>query len=196
MATESPFVAIAQDVASSILEKPFRVARGAPLLYEIRVNNNLEVVSQEQVRNPKRGASAFQTDLCVFEDKTSDVSIPRVVIEFKTSITTHGVLTYSAKAMRHKQIYPYLRYGVLASGERIVPGRVFTHNDGLDFFAAVANLGSDEFKEFFASLLQAEIASSQRLEAIAFGAVKKRLFRTEVQYENAAPKPGRGTAGM
>lgn len=71
MATESSFVATAQAMAEGILLMPFRVVRGAPLLYEIRVNNNLEVMSQEQVRNPKTGTSAFQTDLCVFEDTTS-----------------------------------------------------------------------------------------------------------------------------
>ncbi len=104
MAAESSFVAIAQAVAEGLLVKPFRVAKGAALLYEIRVNNNLEVVTQDQVRKPMRGSSAFQTDLCVFEDKTTEISIPRIVIEFKTSITTHDVLTYSAKAVRHKQI--------------------------------------------------------------------------------------------
>ncbi|MEO8331524.1 MAG: hypothetical protein ABI479_03765 [Gallionella sp.] len=186
MGAESQFVAIAHAVADQILAPPFRVARGAPLLYEIRVSNTLEVMSQEQVRKPKRGTSAFQTDLCVFEDKTPQVSIPRVVIEFKTGITTHDVLTYSAKAVKHKQIYPYLRYGVLASGEKSVPGRVFTHNEGLDFFAAVADLQEAEFKSFFASLLQAEIEASKRLEAIAFGTVKTRLFRTEVQFEQPA----------
>jgi hypothetical protein len=122
----------------------------------------------------------------VFEDKTPDIAIPRVVIEFKTGITTHDVLTYSAKAVKHKQIYPYLRYGVLASSEKSIPGRVFTHNEGLDFFAAVADLPEREFKSFFASLLQAEIESSKRLEAIAFGTVKTRLFRTEVQIEQYA----------
>ncbi len=181
MANESSFVAIAHGVADGIFTLPFRVVRGAPLLYEIRVSNALEVMSQEQVRKPKRGTSAFQTDLCVFEDKTPDIAIPRVGIEFKTGITTHDVLTYSAKALKHKQIYPYLRYGVLASSEKSIPGRVFTHNEGLDFFAAVAELQETEFKSFFASLLQAEIESSKRLEAIAFGTVKTRLFRTEVQ---------------
>ena len=183
MATESPFVAIAHAVADEMLAPPFRVARGAPLLYEIRVSNALEVMSQDQIRKPKRGTSAFQTDLCVFEDKTPDIAIPRVVIEFKTTITTHDVLTYSAKAVKHKQIYPYLRYGVLASSEKNIPGRVFTHNEGLDFFAAVAELQESEFKSFFTSLLQAEIESSKRLEAIIFGTVKTRLFRTEEQFE-------------
>ena len=68
MAEESLFVAIAQSVAEEILRPPLRVARGAPLLYEITVNNNLEVMKQEQVRNPKRGASAFQTDLLLRPD--------------------------------------------------------------------------------------------------------------------------------
>lgn len=186
MAAESPFVAIAHAVAEEILEPPFRIQRGAPLLYEIRVSNTLEVMSQEQIQNPKRGASAFQTDLCVFEDKSPQIAIPRVVIEFKTGITTHDVLTYSAKAVKHKQIYPYLRYGVLASSEKTVPGRVFKHNEGLDFFAAVAELQEAEFKLFFASLLQAEIDASRRLEAVAFGTVKTMLYRTEVVFAESA----------
>lgn len=181
LAEESPFVAIAQSVARDILRPPLRVARGAPLLYEITVNNNLEVMKQEQVRNPKRGASAFQTDLCIFEDRTTEISIPRVVIEFKTKITTHDVLTYSTKAIKHKQIYPYLRYGVLASSERKVPGRVFKHNEGLDFVASVAGLGDVELRAFLASLFESEIASSKRLEDIAFGKISTRLFRTEIQ---------------
>jgi hypothetical protein len=135
---------------------------------------------QEQVRKPKRGASAFQTDLCIFEDKTPEISIPRVVIEFKTKITTHDILTYSAKATKHKQIYPYLRYGILASGEKIVPGRVFTHNESLDFFASVGGLEETELEAFLTPLLKSEVATSKRLEDIAFGTIKTRLFRTEV----------------
>lgn len=187
MAKESLFVEIAQRVAENILSKPFRVKRGAPLLYEIRVNNNLQVMSDEQVRKPKRGASAFQTDLCIFEDKSDEISIPRVVIEFKTSITTHDILTYSAKAVKHKQIYPYLRYGLLASNEKTVPGRVFTHNEGLDFFAAVADLPELDLPAFLTSLLQAEIETSKRLEAMAFGKINTMLYRSEVQYESWTP---------
>lgn len=181
MAEESPFVVLAQSVAVKILTEPLRVQRAAALLYEITVNNNLEVMKAEQVRKPVRGKSAFQTDLCIFEDKTKEISIPRVVIEFKTTITTHDVLTYSMKAKRHKQIYPYLRYGILASSEKVVPGRVFKHNEGLDFFAAVADLKESEFKEFFAALLKSEVESSRCLEDIAFGKVKTRLFRNSVQ---------------
>jgi len=180
MAEESPFVAVAMQVAEEIVQSPLSVRRGAPLLYEITVSNNLEVMETEQIRQPRRGASAFQTDLCIFEERSPGIHIPRVVLEFKTKITTHDVLTYSAKATRHKQIYPYLRYGIVASAEKTVPGRVFTHNEGLDFFASVAGLDTPELRVFLTSLLHAEIATSKCLEDIAFSKIKTRLFRTEV----------------
>lgn len=178
MATESAFVEVAQKVAEKILPSPLSVRRGAALLYQVTVDNNLSLTVE--VKNPTRGNSAFQTDLCIFEKKSEEVSIPRVVMEFKTRITTHDVLTYSAKATKHKQVYPYLRYGIVASSETSVPGRLFTHNESLDFCATVAGLEGQELSDFFASLLAAEVESSRRLEAIAFGQVRTRLFRSEV----------------
>lgn len=112
--------------------------------------------------------------------KSSTVSIPRVVLEFKTKITTHDVITYSAKALKHKQVYPYLRYGIVASDHVAVPGRLFTHNESLDFCGSVGGLKGRKLREFFAFLLSAEVQASRRLEAIAFGSVRTRLFRNEV----------------
>ncbi|MDO9401447.1 MAG: hypothetical protein Q7T46_08380 [Polaromonas sp.] len=178
MATESAFVEVAQKVAEKILLPPLFVQRGAALLYQVTVDNQLSLTVN--VKRPVRGNSAFQTDLCIFEKKSEEVSIPRVVMEFKTRITTHDVLTYSAKATKHKQVYPYLRYGIVASSETAVPGRLFTHNESLDFCATVAGLEGKELSDFFASLLVAEVESSRRLEAIAFGSVRTRLFRSEV----------------
>lgn len=178
MAAESKFVGVAQVVAEKILPPPLFVERGVALLYQVTVDNQLSLTVD--VKRPKRGSSAFQTDLCVFERKSEDISIPRVVLEFKTRITTHDVLTYSAKATKHKQVYPYLRYGIVASEETSVPGRVFTHNEALDFFASVSGLNDRAMKELFSSLLTAEVESSRRLEAIAFGSIRTRLFRSEV----------------
>lgn len=178
MATESSFVEVAQKVAENILPSPLFVLRGAALLYQVTVDNQLSLTVN--VKRPARGNSAFQTDLCIFEKKSEEVSIPRVVMEFKTRITTHDVLTYSAKATKHKQVYPYLRYGIVASSETAVPGRLFTHNESLDFCATVAGLEEKELGDFFAKLLAAEVESSRRLEAIAFGSVRTRLFRNEV----------------
>lgn len=178
MPKESAFVNLAFEAAQSILKPPLLIRRGAALLYQVTVDNQLALTVNP--RQPLRGSSAFQTDLCVFEQKSEEVVIPRVVIEFKTSITTHDVLTYSAKARKHKQVYPYLRYGIVASEQSTVPGRLFTHNESLDFCAALAKMESEQLMSFFAALLAAEVASSRQLEAIAFGSVKTRLFRNEV----------------
>ncbi|MDD5325389.1 MAG: hypothetical protein PHR71_08820 [Polaromonas sp.] len=177
MAKESPFVTLAHKVASAVLEAPLSIGRGQPLLYELKVSNKLEVMRPEQIKKPKRGSSAFETDLCVFEQVEDEIKIPRVVIEFKTRITTHDILTYSAKAERHKRIYPYLRYGMLASSEKAIPGRAFTHNESLDFFFAVSGMPEMEFKEQFAELMQAEVAASKLLEKIAYAKLPTRLFR-------------------
>lgn len=184
--TESAFVGIAQSVAQAILKPPFLVERGQPLLYELKVSDSLEVMQPAQVKKPRRGSSAFETDLCIFEQLDEDVRIPRVVIEFKTGITTHDVLTYSAKAERHKRIYPYLRYGMLASSEKAVPGRVFTHNESLDFFFAVSGLSEEQFKADLAHLLEAEVQASKLMQAIAYGKLSTRLFRTEPSARQSA----------
>jgi len=57
---------------------------------------------------PKRGILAFQTDLLIAKN-----SIPLAVIETKYGgFSTHDVLVYSVKAQKHKETYPYLRYGL------------------------------------------------------------------------------------
>lgn len=182
MPAESKFVKIAKEVAEKTLLPPLFIKQGASLLYQITIDNRLDVTVN--VKKPSRGNSAFQTDLCVFEKLSEDVSIPRVVMEFKTSITTHDVLTYSAKATKHKQVYPYLRYGIVASNDSKVPGRLFTHNQSLDFCACVAGLEGDELSVFFESLLSAEVKSSLCLENITFGNISTRLFRNEVMILN------------
>jgi hypothetical protein len=178
MPAESEFVGRAEQIAEDFLRLPLIVKRGAALLYQVTVDNRLALTVD--VKNPRRGNAAFQTDLCVFDKVTEDILIPRVVMEFKTRITTHDVITYSAKAAKHKQVYPYLRYGIVASDISTVPGRLFTHNEALDFCAAVGGLSDQGFQEFFEKLLTSEVASSRRLEEIAYGAVRIRLFRTEI----------------
>ena len=177
MPKESQFVAVAQGVARQVLGRNLVVERGAALLYQVTVDNRLELTVD--VRAPKRGQSAFQTDLCVFETR-GDTSIPRVVLEFKTRITTHDILTYSAKARKHKQVYPYLRYGLVASAERAVPGRVFTHNEALDFCIALGGVPRSRIPGILERLLRAEVRTSRRLESIAFGEGRVAQFRTEV----------------
>ncbi|GAA0709850.1 hypothetical protein GCM10009105_10630 [Dokdonella soli] len=178
MAKESPFVDSALELAQSILLPPLSLQRSASLLYQIAVDNELSLTVDP--KSPRRGTSAFQTDLCVFETKRAGIVIPRVVLEFKTRITTHDVLTYSTKARKHKQVYPYLRYGLVMSEEPHIAGRVFNHNEALDFAVAVGGYSIAAFKELLAHLLNEEIAASRELEAIFFGSAKRRLFRSAV----------------
>jgi hypothetical protein len=181
MAEESDFVGVALKAAERLLKPPLLVRRGAALLYQVTVDNRLALTVDPKL--PVRGDSAFQTDLCVFEQKSEGVVIPRVVLEFKTSITTHDVITYSAKARKHKQVYPYLRYGLVMSQVAAVPKRVFVHNESLDFAAAIQDATEAELNKFFTHLLSVEVAASKRLEDIAFGSLRPRLFRTEIQVD-------------
>jgi hypothetical protein len=178
VAQESDFVAIALATAERVLSSPLAVKQGRPLLYEVIVDNKLELTVDP--KRPVRGDSAFQTDLCIFE-RREDIEIPRVVLEFKTRITTHDVLTYSAKARKHKQVYPYLRYGFVVSEELYVPRRFFVHNDALDFFAALKNIKEPkELDRFFSRLIQTEVETSKRMESVTFGGERPRIFRSEV----------------
>ena len=180
MAEESKFVALALEVAAGTLRPPFLIKRGGSLLYEITVDNMLRLTVDP--KRPMRGDSAFQTDLCIFEEKSSEVLLPRVVFEFKTKITTHDILTYSAKARKHKQVYPYLRYGLVASDMASVPRRFFVHNESIDFCAAISSRQSESLPDFFESLIKAEVAASTRLEGVSFGKDRPSLYRSEVLF--------------
>lgn len=190
MAVESPFVKVAKEVASQLLQPPLYIEQGAALLYQLAVDNQLNLTVN--LKRPVRGNSAFQTDLCIFEKKGEGICIPRVVMEFKTHITTHDILTYSAKAAKHKQIYPYLRYGIIAEKDMEVPKRLFTHNDSLDFCAAVSGLEGNNLSVFFNKLLKDEIKSSILLEDIAFGSIHTRLFRSSVVISEMSVEPHAG----
>jgi hypothetical protein len=178
MAKESKFVEKAYAAAKQVLRPPLSIKRGAALLYEVTVDNILCLTVDP--KHPVRGDYAFQTDLCVFEAKSGGVVIPRVVLEFKPGISTHDILTYSAKARKHKQVYPYLRYGLVVSKEPTVPRRFFIHNESLDFFAALKNVKHAELQGFFARLIKAEVKTSKLLERIAFESLRPQFFRSEV----------------
>jgi hypothetical protein len=100
------------------------------------------------------------------------------VVEMR--VTTHDVLTYSAKARKHKQVYPYLRYGLVASEETTVPGRVFTHNESLDFCMSLGALPRRQLGAVIGALIKAEVGASRKLEKLIFGKERVWLFRREV----------------
>ena len=187
MNREDEFVEVALASARDVIGPPLSIERGKSLLYRVTVNNRLKMTVNPHA--PKRGQSAFQTDLCVFETVGSKpVTIPRVVMEFKQHLSTHDVLTYSAKATRHKQVYPYLRYGFVIGKAKDLPGRFFTHNSGMDFAVAAASFDHSRLHQLFADLLKKEVAASRQLEQIAFGDAKTYLFRSEVEVRTGGGK--------
>ena len=175
MATEDALVAEVLEEARRRLRAPLIVERGEALLYQVRVSNRLEITVNP--KEPRRGQSAFQTDLAVFEQLDAATRLPRVVMEFKPGVSTHDLLTYNAKAVLHKQIYPYRRYGMVVSRESKVPGRAFVHGGSLDFFVAAGAFTKARLHETLAELLEKEVATSRALESVAFESRTTSVFR-------------------
>jgi hypothetical protein len=178
---ESPFVKIFEDASKEIFKDTLIIKRGANLLYELPLNNKLELYFPD-LKNPKRGSSAFQTDICVFE-KTNSIEYPRVVIEFKTKITTHDIITYSYKAGQHKRIYPGLRYGLLASEIDKIPNRFFIHNENIDFLIAAKNYKEKKLKIMIKELIEKEVETSKTLEKISSSEENCNYYRTEIIFK-------------
>jgi hypothetical protein len=176
---EDRLVGKARSIIAGLLPHRFEVERGAALLYEVSLDDKLQVTVNPT--QPTRGQSAFETDLCIFERRAANLRIPRVVLEFKPRLSTHDVLTYSTKARKHKQVYPYLRYGLVVAGHAAVPGRFYTHNEALDFCLAVKGLPARSLAATLGRLLKSEIACSRRLQAMAFAPHGARLYRTDVR---------------
>jgi hypothetical protein len=144
-----------REVLARDLSPEYQVHHGKNILYRIEVDA-VGRVSHDGLDAPRRGQYAFQTDILV-----SKGEIPLVVVELKSgSFSTHDVITYSWKAERHKQVYPYLLYGFAVVGLDILGRRFVTHNEGFDFAVALPNpagIGTD-----LVAIVRRQIASAER----------------------------------
>jgi hypothetical protein len=180
---ESAFVKLFEEVAIQVLGERLIVKKGACLLYELLLDQKLEV-SCKNLKDPKRGYSAFQTDISIYERK-GEIDFPRIVIECKTKITTHDIITYSAKAGKHKSIYPGLRYGLIASEIDSIPDRFFIHNENIDFFIAAKKYKDNQhLKKLVKDLIEEEIETARVIEKLNFGGTKFDYYRTSVDFMN------------
>ncbi len=119
----------------------YEVTTGTNLFYKLVVGPDLNVQPAVEV-GPKRGELAFQTDFLICK-KVAKGRVPLVAVELKYGdFSTHDVLTYSAKALKHKEVYPYLRYGFVIGAQKnqSVNRKFFVHNVGFDFALAVKNV--------------------------------------------------------
>jgi len=165
-----------------ILPEQYVVKRNANLYYQIIVDNYLR--TEANLQHPKRGHSAFQTDLCIFLKKRlvgQDIEVPKIVFEFKKNPSSHDVITYSNKARRHKRIYPYLRYGLICYGIWAIPKRFFIHNEGLDFCFATAE-EPKHWPDMLKRLIEEELAISNILESTIFEDKEFDFYRTNIEF--------------
>jgi len=115
----------------------------------------------------------YETDMLIAESDGSEIWKPRVIVEAKChgSISTHDAITYSHKAFTHRQVHPYLRYGILI-GEREhypLPGRLFRHGTQFDFMLSwvTAKPTKSEMNSLI-DVLRKEIAASRTMEEIIY----------------------------
>lgn len=131
----------------------YAISIGKNLLYKIIIDEDGRV-SPKKTLEPARGSFAFQTDVLISN------TVPLVAIEIKyNSLSTHDILTYSTKALKHKEIYPYLRYGLIVGNKERISRKFFTHNSGFDFALAIMNL--DQEREKLYEIIQKQIRSSE-----------------------------------
>lgn len=140
------------------------VLRKIPYAFEI------SSFSEEwKIQNDSFNDKSFETDMVIYEKKDNKI-IPRVIIESKIGIvTTHDAITYSHKAMYHKNVIPFVRYGIIL-GERgtyPLPGRLFRHGTNFDFlFSFINYVPTENEKQKFVEMLKKEILYSRQIEEI------------------------------
>lgn len=133
---------------------------------------------------------AFETDLPIFE-KNKSIK-PRVIIESKiNSVATHDAITYSYKAQTHKNVTPYIRYGIMLGNRKHcpLPGRLFRHGTNFDFMISFRDyILSEDEKLAFIDLVKKEISYSEKIEEMIYASRTKNrkhyfLFQKELKFE-------------
>ena len=132
--------------------------------------------------------ASFETDMVVYE-KSNGKIIPRVIIEAKVRrLTTHDAITYSHKAMCHKNVIPFIRYGIMLGARKTypLPGRLFRHGTNFDFiFSFVDYSPSDLEVDKFVEMVKKEITYSRQIEEILFNSKshnKKRYYMLQKEF--------------
>jgi hypothetical protein len=157
---EKQFTLELQKLLQETLSNRYAIRIGKSLLYKLEVDVDGELRPKpDDLRSPKRGQFAFQTDILI---EKADPTIPLVVVELKFGgFSTHDIITYSSKATRHKEIYPYLRYGFVVGGSDALSKKFLTHNQGVDFAMSVPTLATAGLK--LIELIKRQIGSAETL---------------------------------
>jgi len=136
--------------------------RKIPYAFEVKSFTNEWLIDQYDM-------TLFETDLIIYEKDGVSI-VPRVIIESKLeTITTHDAITYSNKANYHKNVVPFVRYGIMCGnrGSYPLPGRLFRHGTNFDFlFSFVGKKPTSKEIDIFVDMLKKEIGYSKQIEEI------------------------------
>ena len=159
------------------------VLKKIPYAFEVSAFNEDWNIDEESLCE-----TSFETDLVVYEKRDKKI-IPRVIIESKVgTVTTHDAITYSHKAMYHKNVIPFVRYGIMlgAREKYPLPGRLFRHGTNFDFlFSFVDYQPTDKELDIFIEMLKKEILYSHKIEEILFNSrsrSRKRYYMLQKEF--------------
>lgn len=151
---------------SEIGQKNLAASQGRKLPYAF------EVLAYEDRTPTQKNIIAYETDILIYETIGANEWKPRVVMEGKLgSVTTHDAITYSQKALTHKNVHPYLRYGIILGNRKHypLPGRLFRHGAFFDFMLSWKAIepSVDEMNRLIALILE-EVEASRNLDEILY----------------------------
>jgi len=153
----------------------------------IGFENNLSILQGEKItyaceitsysENNETDLSSYETDLLIKETYPDGSWKPRVVVEAKiNSVSTHDAITYSEKAIKHKHVHPYLRYGIMLGNRKDypLPGRLYRNGAYFDFMMSWKKFEpSDKEVAIMVKILLDEVIASRNLEEILYSSRKR-----------------------
>lgn len=122
------------------LSKDYTAEANASLYYSLTINNLLEI--EQNPKNPGSETSSFGVDILISKLTKEtlvprELVVPKIVIELEGTLSAQGVAAHSYKASKIKEVYPYLRCGLVIYDEECIPARFFSHGHGIDFVLIV-----------------------------------------------------------
>lgn len=177
-------------VEAGLLGQGVIVETGRRLPYAVHVSSYHGDHGERSTVAPTTVQYGYQTDLLIAEPRGDGGEwVPRVVIEFKLgTVSTHDALTYSAKAATHKNVHPYLRYGiVIGDYAGPVPRRLLRHGHHFDFMLTIPaeRLSVDDERQLL-QLLTDEIEASRSIETLIAGRSSARLLHRRLALTHEA----------
>ncbi|WP_214484608.1 hypothetical protein [Bacillus sp. SM2101] len=154
----------------SHLEPLIKIDVQKKLPYVTEINKYFNHANDNQIEyyNPEK----FTADLLIYEEDNEQSWKPRIIIEGKVFKTTsHDAITYSQKAASHKNVHPYLRYGILIGNREhyALPGRLFRHGSEFDFMSSWVSYEPNEPEiNALVKIILDEIKVSRNIEEVLY----------------------------